>query len=643
VESGRWGLRAFQVIVALRYLRRNWLSYLAIVGVALSVMVLIVVMSVMVGFDEELRARIRGTLAHLIVDAYDTFGDYEALMRKIEALPDVEACAPRLEGPALIKVDKSYRWGQFNGIDMARECRATRFEDYWRDGQGEWGYDQTRMVLERIEGLLRDLGVGMPTVEVVRRLENLLTEHPVLKKLSDEHKQRLRQYMRAYTGLALDNAKMMRESDFRRLGKDDQALLLRQAAEAKVDLAEFWRRNERAKPNWGAPDLLQDEGEAPCIPGRDLIVVGRGVMGEEVALDVGDQAVIVVPVGFDERGVKRCRIAGKFKSGMYEYDSHQVYLPLDVVQRLMRKAGEVSCINVRLKDYGRARLVRAQILGILLPEELRAWFRALRAVSGKADISLEEGEPVPADSAAEAVAKELDALGANYDEWMATGNPLALQYHRRIVSNLRQMLRYAQNEAEAAGRGDLKAARDMAARLAEREAGSVGPGFRVWTWEDKRRNTLRAVWLERRILGLILFLLVLVSGFVILSILHTTVMAKTKDIGILKAIGARVRGIMSVFLLNGLCIGLIGSALGTLGGCLLSAYLNTVEDLLYRWFHFRVFPRDVYSLDKIPTASDPSGFIATISVLAVIVAFLAALYPAWRAARMDPVETLRYE
>ena len=177
----------------------------------------------------------------------------------------------------------------------------------------------------------------------------------------------------------------------------------------------------------------------------------------------------------------------------------------------------------------------------------------------------------------------------------------------------------------------------------ERQKSGIGTQFRVNTWEDKRRNFLRAVWLERRIMGFILFFVILIAGVLILSILHTTVLSKTRDIGILKSIGGSVRGIMSIFLLNGLLMGVLGSALGAAGGMLITRNINAIEAFLHRLFGFSLFPADIYYLDRIPVDRDPWPSVLVICFMAIAVSLAASAYPAWKAARMDPVEALRYE
>ena len=99
---------------------------------------------------------------------------------------------------------------------------------------------------------------------------------------------------------------------------------------------------------------------------------------------------------------------------------------------------------------------------------------------------------------------------------------------------------------------------------------------------------------------------------------------------------------MSIFLMNGLAVGVIGSVAGMVAGVLFTLKLNWLEDVVYKWTNWRVFPPDVYYLDKIPWKIEPLS-VASFALAAIGISFLASIYPAWRAARLDPIETLRYE
>jgi len=164
----------------------------------------------------------------------------------------------------------------------------------------------------------------------------------------------------------------------------------------------------------------------------------------------------------------------------------------------------------------------------------------------------------------------------------------------------------------------------------------------VSTWRDKQRALLRAVDVERLIQKIIMTLVVVVAGFSITSILWLMVKEKTRDIGILMALGATREGIVRIFLLNGLMIGVLGSGLGLAAGWIISANLNVIENKLYQWFNWRAFPPDIYYLDKLPHMENPVEFV-TMALIAMAISLLAALWPAFKAATLDPIEALRYE
>jgi len=132
----------------------------------------------------------------------------------------------------------------------------------------------------------------------------------------------------------------------------------------------------------------------------------------------------------------------------------------------------------------------------------------------------------------------------------------------------------------------------------------------------------------------ILVLIVLVASFNIISNLIMNVIEKSREIAILKAIGATNRGIMTVFMLQGLFIGLIGTAIGVTGGFVTGYVLNRYEIIK--------LPADVYYLSHLPVKMELFDFV-TVCVSSIIISFLATLYPAWQAAKLSPVEPLRYE
>jgi lipoprotein-releasing system permease protein len=170
----------------------------------------------------------------------------------------------------------------------------------------------------------------------------------------------------------------------------------------------------------------------------------------------------------------------------------------------------------------------------------------------------------------------------------------------------------------------------------------LGPGYFVQTWEDVRKTFLRAVTLERRVMALILLCFLIVAAFCIMAILRMIVFIIARDIGILKALGATQTGILSIFLFKGFSIGFIGAAIGVAFGLGIIARINWFEHKLYLITGWRPFPPEVYYFDKIPTEVNAWG-IAIIAGVAIGLSILASVYPAIKAARLDPVEILRYE
>ena len=166
--------------------------------------------------------------------------------------------------------------------------------------------------------------------------------------------------------------------------------------------------------------------------------------------------------------------------------------------------------------------------------------------------------------------------------------------------------------------------------------------FRVSTWRDKQGPLLAAVQMETAILNVLLFLIIAVAGFGILAIFFMIVVEKTKDIGILKSLGASARGVMSIFLGYGLLLGAVGAGGGLVMGLLFVHYINEIADLLGKVTGQKVFDPSIYYFYRIPTIVEP-WTVAWIVTGALLIAVGAGVFPAMRAARLRPVEALRYD
>ena len=166
--------------------------------------------------------------------------------------------------------------------------------------------------------------------------------------------------------------------------------------------------------------------------------------------------------------------------------------------------------------------------------------------------------------------------------------------------------------------------------------------YMVSTWRDKQGPLLAAVNMETAVLNVLLFMIIAVAGFGILAIFYMIVVEKTRDIGILKSLGASGSGVMGIFLGYGLSLGIVGSGVGMMLGLLFVAKINEIADLLGRITGQPVFDPSVYYFYKIPTIVEPFT-VAWICLGAIAIAVLASVLPARRAANLHPVRALRYE
>jgi lipoprotein-releasing system permease protein len=166
--------------------------------------------------------------------------------------------------------------------------------------------------------------------------------------------------------------------------------------------------------------------------------------------------------------------------------------------------------------------------------------------------------------------------------------------------------------------------------------------YQIQTWEDKQSSLLQAIAIEKGILNVLLFMIVGVAGFGILAIFSMIVAEKTRDIGILKALGASNGGIMKIFLGYGLLLGVIGTALGTGAGIWLTKNINAVEHQLGQLTGQDIFNRKVYYFNEIPTDIQ-FWSLFYVNVGAVLIAVVFSVLPALRAAMLHPVRALRYE
>ena len=185
---------------------------------------------------------------------------------------------------------------------------------------------------------------------------------------------------------------------------------------------------------------------------------------------------------------------------------------------------------------------------------------------------------------------------------------------------------------------DLFAARPVARELLTQ----LGNDYYASDWTRSHANFFRAVEIEKRVMFIILTLIVAVAAFNIVSTLVMLVTDKQADIAILRTLGASPRSVMQIFVVQGALIGVIGTLIGVIGGVILAFNVDVVVPALERTLGFKFLSKDVYYISDLPSEVQ-IGDVTTIGLMSLAIAFVATIYPSWRAARVNPAEALRYE
>ena len=597
----------YKLLLCVRYLRTRYIALASIVSVTLGVATMIVVNSVMAGFSTEMRDRIRGLLADVVVETHSLDGvrDPLALSDRIRALggDDIAALTMTVETYGVLSYQVQ---GQpvnqpvtIVGIDPRSKAEVSPFPEYLEN------YKPT------VEG-----------GEVVAAAERSLDQPPDWELTASAMRYRRRMAaIRAWSenrgwdgappptdprsvvqagGDGFDpDAEGVPFDDSELFGADGGVAHVSGEADAHDPF------NPSDNPFDGPPAEPVD----PAAPLAARVYIGQQIVSYPYAdPDTGevktqlllrpgqDVQLVTFSVGQPPKPVHfAATVTDLFKCGMSEYDSRLVFCNLEELQRVRGMAVPDESLEiavgseVEIHDGGPVRHGQVQsITGPLATVRVGRWHEAGETV----EVPLTACSPV-----------------------------------RRSVTTVQIKL------APGADGG----------KVATALRGEFDPAmYSVRTWEQKQGPLLAAVDVETTILNVLLFMIVAVAGFGILAIFYMIVVEKTRDIGILKALGAGNRGVMSIFLSYGLSLGVVGAGAGVVLGLLFVSYINEIERAVTVLTGRKVFDERIYYFPEIPTRIDPFT-VCWVACGAVAIAVAASILPARRAAALHPVQALRYE
>jgi lipoprotein-releasing system permease protein len=340
------------------------------------------------------------------------------------------------------------------------------------------------------------------------------------------------------------------------------------------------------------PDILFPEHRAgnESLPSRALKEYPGIVVGKELArtlhVYVGDEVNVVSPsADLGPMGPipkkRSFRVAAVFYTGMYEFDTKYAYVLLSVAQQFFNVGDAVTGLEARASDPA-----LAPDVAVAIRERLAHW-----------------SAPAAATAAPEPAAFDPLAWEEAHGGVPATTAPVP-------GSNLVDTIGSHGADDSTAG-GTLE----------------------VLDWQQMNRGLFSALRLEKTAMFVILTFIVLVAAFNIVSTLVMVVLEKGREIAILKSMGTSARGVVRIFVTQGLAIGLLGAAWGITIGYAGCVYMNTVGIQL---------DPDVYYISSLPVRTDLAEF-AVVGLAAVAISVLATIYPAWQASRLNPIDGLRYE
>jgi lipoprotein-releasing system permease protein len=574
----------YKVLLCVRYLRTRYIALASIISVMLGVATMIVVNSVMAGFSTEMRDRIHGILADVIIETHSLEGvpdaDWHMAIARRAAGGQIESMTATVEVYGMLSFDYGGEYitrpVTLIGIKPEEKAAVSPLVDYLDSYHPITELDPETEEQIVIRPALRSPNVppGWELTEKARERREILAERDLQFFDHLNHGAGSADDFDPPERFRISSGENEEQTSKTENPASEDSKSVIQQVNQTVEAPSFDTESSTSVENSEVPNFPEGRGSPEITVDPAALLKGRLYVGSGLVtihdthretkkpiiirmVRPGDDVRIsTVTAGKPPDAVHfKATVVDLFKSGMSEYDSNLVFCNLDFLQ------------------------------------EMRVMFDPRTG-----QIDPQTGDVDPATCV------------------------------KSITSIQIKLKDYAQ-----------------APEVVERLKSAFPPGvFRVRTWEERQGPLLAAVDVESAILNLLLFLIIAVAGFGILAIFYMIVVEKTRDIGILKALGASSRGVMSIFLSYGLALGIAGSGIGVVLGLLFVHYINTIDDWISSLTGEVIFDPRIYYFEEIPTYVNPI-MVFWVASGAMTIAVLASILPALRAAKLHPVDALRHE
>ena len=599
----------YKLFLCLRYLRSRAIAYFAVVGVALCVAMMVIVISVMNGFLGKIETAARGLFGEMLIMSEGVAGieDYDAIIRRLkddEEFPEVESATPFIATYGILRVPGfEYRQTlQVVGIRLPGDpSGAAAVSDFYSE------------VSDFEQGLHFQRGPdGTPPQQpsFAPSREQLLAAIERERERIDELAEKARAERDEQTLIAAGTARELQRRAM---------YVLRQAEDINERIAAV--EAHMAEVRQARNDV--EDLEAELADARL-----EGLPEDEV------QAVA------DRLAAARDRLSGAMQAGPgggSRTDDVSAYLTAleDLLRELSARRFEPPSRRAIL-GLGIPGLVHRTLDGDTIRKISPGNKIVLSLVPlGRGTVGTAGLQPIDVElSVVDDCRTDVSSIDSNivYLPFEALQKLTDMDLPPRCGQVLVKV------HAEHSDPDSLLALRGKIERRLVRPGAMVA----VRTWRERLSDVIGPLEKNRTLSAIMFGIVSLVSVVLIFVIFYMIVVQKTRDIGVLKAVGASSGGVAGIFLAYGAAVGLIGSVLGTVGGYFFVRYINEIQDAVDRWWGFRVWRKEVFLFERIPNEVEFTTML-WIVLSAVSAGVIGALIPALRAARMQPVEALRYE